>query len=859
MAPSTTTETPAVNKEQLANMISELQQEVLRLREEQKGMKKDQGELKATARPSFKVPRPEPYRGEGSAQAWFTQVQAYIEANASSLPTWGDRVTVAAGLLTGKAAEWFEPMLRDYTDNRKLSECREDTQKIYSNLSEFKKKFLEAFGNPDEKRIAVRRLMNLKQTGSASSYTREFTTLATKVGWDDAALIEQYYKGLRDDVKDDLSREKRPVKLHDFTTKTIEIDNRIWERKMEKKGSYRPMASSNTGKPKQHRSTAYGHHAGPMELDVFRKEKKRDGRKCYNCQKPGHFAKNCRQPRKNKFQGVPTKGAHVAQREPMEPNKGRSGYNVVHEPIPTPPSIYYEKGRKGVGDGPKTICATKKECDKFPEHDQNGTITPTYADSEDEPFPEESLKNRETYLQESRQRANKWIKENTIPEAEPVEIPTCIDNREYDQRQVGRLNPEKTLLEERITPPLAEERPDEEEWIKEWRKERSKHALRQEIERQTVNPHRLLHWTGCYDDDCHIHLSGKEGSNYFPKKPRKKAPRNKPSRGICVMEREVETDSDLPPSRQWTSDDERLLQEARDHYRDMKHEEDLEEEDSSIGEIGSIDSDGETSRVKKQRKIHEWSVTSLRGTMIRNSKGKEKAEEKDEEYDGDQETQEPGYYDTDEETSGLPAMFGLHDGRRYVRIQGYNLRDHPGRFIDILYEAVAETQMDEPQPFGENPKRHPKHKEHSDVSWMSCCYHACEVHLFSKIAHRWLPYSPAADSRYYRDLEVLAFEEDIRTNHELLLKSPRRHQEHRKQIKLVLEPGQPSGYAKKISRETTPYSERGRTRESTPQDTRYLEEPPEGENSRSSKHSRKPHHRDSKSEKKKSKNTRGWF
>jgi hypothetical protein len=37
---------------------------------------------------------------------------------------------------------------------------------------------------------------------------------------------------------------------------------------------------------------------------------------------------------------------------------------------------------------------------------------------------------------------------------------------------------------------------------------------------ETKRQHAAMSWTGCYDDDCLVHLSEKDGSGWFPKKPR---------------------------------------------------------------------------------------------------------------------------------------------------------------------------------------------------------------------------------------------------------------------------------------------------------------------------------------------------
>ena len=62
--------------------------------------------------------------------------------------------------------------------------------------------------------------------------------------------------------------------------------------------------------------------------------------------------------------------------------------------------------------------------------------------------------------------------------------------------------------------------------------------------------HDMLHWTGCYDDECQIHFSGKDGG-FFPKKPKNKrvGPKNEPWERLDEpMDRILCEDSD---SEQW--------------------------------------------------------------------------------------------------------------------------------------------------------------------------------------------------------------------------------------------------------------------------------------------------------------------
>jgi hypothetical protein len=56
--------------------------------------------------------------------------------------------------------------------------------------------------------------------------------------------MAQYYRGLKDTVKDEIARSDRPDDLEDTIKIAIRIDNRIYKQVLEKKGSYMPFKSN---------------------------------------------------------------------------------------------------------------------------------------------------------------------------------------------------------------------------------------------------------------------------------------------------------------------------------------------------------------------------------------------------------------------------------------------------------------------------------------------------------------------------------------------------------------------------------------------------------------------------------------
>jgi len=76
------------------------------------------------------------------------------------------------------------------------------TQKIFLGMAGFRQQVSSVFGDIDPERTAERHIQNLKQQGLASAYTANFQQCAGQTDWNDEALTAQYYKGLKDEVKD---------------------------------------------------------------------------------------------------------------------------------------------------------------------------------------------------------------------------------------------------------------------------------------------------------------------------------------------------------------------------------------------------------------------------------------------------------------------------------------------------------------------------------------------------------------------------------------------------------------------------------------------------------------------------------
>jgi hypothetical protein len=93
-------------------------------------------------------------------------------------------------LLTGTTTAWFVPIL-------------ETSSPLLQDFNAFMAKFEVVFGDSNKARTSANKLRCLQQgTRSTIVYASEFRHLACNVNWGEAALIDQFRCGLRDDVQD---------------------------------------------------------------------------------------------------------------------------------------------------------------------------------------------------------------------------------------------------------------------------------------------------------------------------------------------------------------------------------------------------------------------------------------------------------------------------------------------------------------------------------------------------------------------------------------------------------------------------------------------------------------------------------
>lgn len=176
----------------------------------------------SSIRESF-VPSPVPFDGvSGECRGFLLQCGFVFNQQPHTFSSDNARVAYTVGLLRGKALVWAEAW---------LSRRSADRVTYLFFIEEFKR----VFNHPVYARDVVQRLLSLRQGAtSAAEYAVDFQILATESGWGEEALKGIYRNSLSELLKDELAVREMPETLEELLTLSINMDNRIRERRRER-------------------------------------------------------------------------------------------------------------------------------------------------------------------------------------------------------------------------------------------------------------------------------------------------------------------------------------------------------------------------------------------------------------------------------------------------------------------------------------------------------------------------------------------------------------------------------------------------------------------------------------------------
>jgi len=212
---------------QILNALNQIQHENNLLQETVAQLQASQQPVPQPAnniRPRPKISLPEKFDGTRHRfRGFINQVRLVIQLHPDVYATEINQVGLIGTLLTGTALAWFAPLV-------------EQSSPLLQDFDAFVSELEATFGESDKANVSANKIRTLRQgSRPASTYASEFRQLSSDLAWNEPALISQFRSGLRDDVKDLMLTMSDPITLSEAVAQAIRCDNRLFERRQEKK------------------------------------------------------------------------------------------------------------------------------------------------------------------------------------------------------------------------------------------------------------------------------------------------------------------------------------------------------------------------------------------------------------------------------------------------------------------------------------------------------------------------------------------------------------------------------------------------------------------------------------------------
>jgi len=204
-----------------------------------------------SARNEPKIPDPPMFNGERkSLLPFLAKCRLKFVGQPSSFPTETAKIIYVGSRLEGPPFSWFSPL------NDRLQDPEGENPPELLSFETLSKNLTTLYGDPHLALTAERKLRALRQTTSVAHYIADFEEYRQYLTWNEDALRDQLYLGLKDRIKDSLAPLERPTTLSQLKELALRLDSRLDARWHEKRAN--ENATANAQKPWNNGSTSQG-------------------------------------------------------------------------------------------------------------------------------------------------------------------------------------------------------------------------------------------------------------------------------------------------------------------------------------------------------------------------------------------------------------------------------------------------------------------------------------------------------------------------------------------------------------------------------------------------------------------------
>lgn len=250
--------------------------------------------------PKTKVPTPQPFFGKRyQVKPFISGLNIYFTLRSHEFPDEKTKLLFAASLLRGPAFDWFRPYEQSFSPGASHSGALS-----IATIEDFYEQLTNTFGDPDEPLTAATKIYKLSQTTSVAAYISEFQRLSSQLTWNEDALKDFFFQGLKPAIKDNIVRGTIPTTLKDMIRLASNLDNRFQQSRQFNNNHHHGPARNfqrSGPEPMDLDALSYSTKANPPPqakqprgpLSQQERQHRLDNNLCLYCGKAGHSVQSC--------------------------------------------------------------------------------------------------------------------------------------------------------------------------------------------------------------------------------------------------------------------------------------------------------------------------------------------------------------------------------------------------------------------------------------------------------------------------------------------------------------------------------------------------------------------------------------
>ena len=219
-------------------------------------------------------------------------------------------------LCTEDAYSWAKPYI-PWIHDAPAAGAQNDYYDSLGDWDDFQTEFLEQFSSVDDVRTAERQLESLSQGSlGIAEFTAKFRGLATQVDWNEAACISAYRLRIRENLRNAIAASpQQPTDYNDYLNWVIKLGEQLEEDRSNnnatrrtggsnrfRRGNYGWNRYSSNNNNRSTVSSIPSSNKGSGSAAATTSPGNRTGLRCFECNKEGHFARDC-ELRRGNFRG----------------------------------------------------------------------------------------------------------------------------------------------------------------------------------------------------------------------------------------------------------------------------------------------------------------------------------------------------------------------------------------------------------------------------------------------------------------------------------------------------------------------------------------------------------------------------